>query len=191
MANLSNKTNNYLSKIELRHLFRSKRKEIPFWRRSFAENSLLHLMESTFAKEPYILSYMAVQCELDTLKLNLRLAKSNRLLLPKTTQEGELDIYLVEDLERDLIANKWGILEPNPKCCERFSIDYLSCILVPGIAFDQRRHRLGFGKGFYDRFLYRIKHRVKTIGIGFQEQLLPFFLPAEKHDIPLNSLYLF
>lgn len=66
--------------------------------------------------------------------------------------------------------------------------DDVDCILVPGVAFDAKGNRLGYGKGYYDRFLPGIK--AHTIGIGFVEQQLDH-IPTSPHDFPLKAISLF
>lgn len=63
-----------------------------------------------------------------------------------------------------------------------------SIVLVPGLAFDSRCHRLGYGKGWYDRLLAQLE--IPAFGIGFSEQKMEI-LPTQPHDIPLSGLYLF
>ena len=64
-------------------------------------------------------------------------------------------------------------------------------VLVPCLAFDQRGFRLGYGKGFYDRYLgkYLKKNKnIETIGIGFSFQKYKK-IPTDKYDIRLNKIY--
>ncbi len=87
------------------------------------------------------------------------------------------------------MRHPFGMLEPNPLICERISQQNIDLILVPGLAFDKKNHRLGCGKGFYDRYLCTIPS-ICTWGIGFKEQLVAH-LPLFQHDISLWSLRLF
>ncbi len=56
---------------------------------------------------------------------------------------------------------------------------------MPGVAFDRSGHRLGYGGGFYDRFLARLPARALRIGVAFDQQVLDE-LPAEEHDQPVD-----
>ena len=74
--------------------------------------------------------------------------------------------------------------ERDPKdSCEKAPAPDL--LLVPGVAFTDTGNRLGYGGGFYDRFLK--EHPCKTIGIGYDFQLLKE-LPTEEHDICLDEV---
>ncbi|MCH9608507.1 MAG: hypothetical protein S4CHLAM45_10850 [Chlamydiales bacterium] len=65
----------------------------------------------------------------------------------------------------------------------------VDAILVPALGFDQNYNRLGYGKGFYDKYLAKHPH-IPHIGVGFKEQLVKS-LPTESHDISLSALSLF
>jgi 5-formyltetrahydrofolate cyclo-ligase len=97
-----------------------------------------------------------------------------------------LALYRVTNLETDLVRNRWGVLEPDPRKCLR--CEQIAMILTPALGFDSSRHRIGYGKGFYDRLFQRLP-AIPRLGIGFREQLVEQ-LPTEPHDISLTDLYL-
>lgn len=133
----------------------------------------------------YILSFVSLPYEISLEWLNCRLAAEGRLLLPR--MEGDiLTAYHVEDLSH-LLPNSLKILEPDPTRCS--TAPHIDAILVPALAFDQHLHRLGHGKGYYDRLLARYPS-IPHIGVGFKEQLTTL-LPLEPHDKALSTLLLF
>jgi len=132
----------------------------------------------------FVLSFMSLPHEIDTFLLNENLAKQGRLLLPRVEKDLLLP-YLVQDLQNDLHLGAFGILEPIP---ERCFPALPSVILVPALGFDLTYHRIGYGKGYYDRLLAQLPS-VPTWGLGFKEQLVSC-LPIEPHDMPLDHLYL-
>ena len=76
-----------------------------------------------------------------------------------------------------MVLNKYGMLEPIKSKKNTPNI-----ILVPLLAFDNRKHRIGYGKGFYDKFLskyFKINKKILTIGIAFSFQ--------KHHNLPINS----
>ena len=85
-----------------------------------------------------------------------------------------------------LVANQFNILEPNTAApmIEAASIDV---ILAPLVAFDQRGTRLGFGGGYYDRYLQG-RDRISVVGIAFACQQANSSLPKEEWDITLNHI---
>lgn len=91
--------------------------------------------------------------------------------------------------ERDLAAGTYGILEPAEKRetnqeseCEVLP-KTLDLIIIPGIAFDEKCRRIGFGKGFYDRALEGV--RCEVVGLAFELQILEE-IPTEPHDALLS-----
>ncbi|MDB6066825.1 MAG: 5-formyltetrahydrofolate cyclo-ligase [Pedosphaera sp.] len=90
----------------------------------------------------------------------------------------------IRDIDRDLQSGQFGIREPG-ETCARISLNQLDLILVPGIAFDLNGHRLGRGKGFYDRMLAVLKG--PTCGVAFDQQIVTG-IPVEPHDIRLSCI---
>ncbi|NGX34235.1 MAG: 5-formyltetrahydrofolate cyclo-ligase [Candidatus Anoxychlamydiales bacterium] len=174
-----------LKKNDLRKTFIKLRNELSPIRRSTASKNSLKILNLNF---PNILSFSPKSKEINLWSLNKKLAKDNRLCLPKVTNEN-LDVFEVTNLDEELIKGKFNILEPDPLKCKKIDPKNISCILVPGIVFDKNNNRLGFGRGFYDRFLKNLN--ATKIGVGFLEQLYKNSLPYEMHDIKLNHLFLF
>ncbi|MBW2993077.1 5-formyltetrahydrofolate cyclo-ligase [Candidatus Woesearchaeota archaeon] len=84
---------------------------------------------------------------------------------------------------QNLKKGSFGILEP--KKIERFPEERIKMVLVPGIAFDTRGYRLGYGKGYYDRFL-KNSNAVK-IGLAYDFQIVNN-VPEEKHDVKVDCI---
>ncbi len=137
---------------------------------------------------PHILSFASFGTEIETHSLNRLLAQREQLYLPKIV-DNDLHIYHISDLDHQLAPNSLGIPEPIVERCEKLSPNQLSLILVPALGFDRHNHRIGYGKGFYDRLLYSLPH-CPAYGIGFTEQLGDR-LPCSKQDMSLDRLLLF
>lgn len=91
---------------------------------------------------------------------------------------------LVHD-DIEMRKNKWGILEPH------IAVDFvhpvqLDMIIVPLLGFDDSGHRLGYGAGYYDRFLALTRPACIKIGLCFEIGHMKSPLPSEPHDIPLD-----
>lgn len=107
-----------------------------------------------------------------------------RVVIPKSVKETkELKHYVYNDHDQ-LVENEWGI--PEPVGGEEVRIEELDLILVPMIAADMRKNRLGYGLGFYDRFLAR-SEAIKT-GLLFDACLSDISLPVEQFDVQLDFL---
>lgn len=177
-----------MNKALLRNHLIEKRDSLNQKRRSQAASHLFLELSALSLSHTSLLSFSSFGSEIDLYELNHFLAKNNKLFFPRV-EEGHLSIYRVTNLGKELLPHPFGFYEPNPISCEKISPDHLSLILVPGLGFDTSYHRIGYGKGYYDRFLKTIPH-IPTLGIGFKEQLIEIF-PHEAHDIALKSLKLF
>lgn len=91
---------------------------------------------------------------------------------------------IIEDMEKDLAPGAFGILEPKEKK-ESHTI-LIDLIITPGIAFDENGYRLGWGKGYYDRFLEKL-NRIPRIGLAYDFQIVKE-LPRDKHDVPVDMV---
>lgn len=107
-----------------------------------------------------VLAYMSFGAEFSTEEwVQQALRDNKRLLLPKVNRvTKELDVYRVTNLQHDLAPGQWDIREPLVERCARInSLNEVDFILLPGIAFGRDGARLGYGGGFYDKLLARIK----------------------------------
>ncbi len=174
-----------IQKAEVRKSFLALRDALPPARRLEATNLAYHELKAV----PYnlILSFFSFGSEIDLFPFNCLLAQQRRLVLPKRNGV-ELELYRVEDLFNDLDILSLGLREPIPSRCEKVDPASIDLALIPAIAFDRDRFRLGFGKGHYDYFLN--KNKPTTMGVGFREQLSEISLPRDPWDVPLNSLCL-
>ena len=114
------------------------------------------------------MSYMALREEVDVREINARaLADGKALFLPKVLGAGEMCACRVESLE-GLARGAMGIFEPDGSAAEQ--PECLEIVLVPGVAFDRNGGRIGFGGGYYDRFLPRTG--ALRIAIAFEVQIV-------------------
>lgn len=107
-----------------------------------------------------------------------------RVLLPVCVG-NELELRLYEG-ESSLREGAFGIMEPTGPLFAPENYDEIELAIIPGMAFDRAGHRLGRGKGYYDRLLPRLK-AAKLTGICFPFQLLDE-VPSEPHDIPMQNI---
>lgn len=177
------------SKQSLRHSLKALRRQLPLSRKDQARDSLFDFFKKRIPPNFYTLSFASFGDEIDMWPLNHYLLSKGRLLLPKVSGQ-ELKIFHVRDFQRDLIFSKLGLLEPNEELCEPFNFDSSMVVLVPGLGFDPFNHRLGYGRGYYDRFL-KIHSLLPSWGIGFKEQFLSHAIPTLPSDIPLKAVHLF
>lgn len=121
------------------------------------------------------------QKEVDTTPLVTVLqAKEKHIYIPRV-KNLELEHFQLDE-HTLLRTNKWGIAEPVSGKIIDTSI--LNIVFIPLLAFDQNGNRIGYGKGFYDRFLRRCKSDVLKVGLSFFEAEKQ--IDADPHDIGLD-----
>lgn len=140
-----------------------------------------------------LLVYMDFHGEVGTMSLiEEALLNGKEVYLPKVHEgfnEARMDFYKISSTF-ELVDGYKGIMEPisNPSTC----FDYENSdkegllMLVPGVAFDNKGHRLGYGKGYYDKYLAD-KEKILTIGLCFSLQVLDE-IPTEDTDITLDYI---
>jgi 5-formyltetrahydrofolate cyclo-ligase len=102
---------------------------------------------------------------------------------PEEMRPRNMTFRLVVDTE-SMQERGLGFLDPGPDAPEAERLDV---ILVPGLAFDPRGHRLGYGAGYYDRTLPRFRPPALAIGVAFDFQLAPD-LPSTETDVPVDLI---
>jgi 5-formyltetrahydrofolate cyclo-ligase len=106
-----------------------------------------------------------------------------RIAVPKINSEGHMENIFFEGLHQ-LQVGKWGITEPKQGIgVEPSKVDL---VLVPLLAVDVDGHRVGYGKGFYDRFLSKCRPDCKKIGLSLFE-MIPPIEDVSDHDVRLDG----
>lgn len=120
------------------------------------------------------------------------------VLCPRIINPHQMQLYHVSS-RKELVQGRWGLLEPSFATQPFTAYEELDAVWFPGLAFDQTGGRLGYGKGFYDRWWHNCieSHRINEagfvqkipvkIGTAFQEQLVEK-LPLEQHDVRMDVL---
>lgn len=138
-------------------------------------------------------AYAGFDTEIDTAPfLAAILAQGKRLVLPRVVDAGSrerrhLVLHQVGDAERDTRPGRWGIREPDPGLCPEIDPLDVDFMLLPGVAFDRRGGRLGYGAGFYDRLLGATRPDCVRVAAAFSVQLVAQ-VPVEPHDQRVGRL---
>ena len=112
-------------------------------------------------------------------------AMGKRVVVPKCDHRTKQMIFYNLTNFDELVPAPMGLFEPNSIITSSIMYKQIDVCIVPGIVFDQRGYRIGYGGGYYDRFLPSFNG--KKISISFDEQLVKE-VPYEKHDIPIDLL---
>lgn len=130
-----------------------------------------------------ILFFASFRSEVDTVPMiRQALAEGKRVVLPKVKGK-DLALFEIKEFDKDVSAGAWGILEPHET--DPVALESVDLIIVPGLAFDERGNRLGYGAGFYDKLLASFAKT--TVALAFEVQVVPE-VPAAKHDVPIKKI---
>lgn len=108
-----------------------------------------------------------------------------RVAVPKcNAKTKEMDFYVFSDFS-ELETVYLHLREPIPEVTKLVHAENIDVMIVPGVVFDKLGYRVGYGGGFYDRYL--MDYSGEILALAFDEQVLTN-VPAENHDIPVNRI---
>jgi 5-formyltetrahydrofolate cyclo-ligase len=180
-----------MTKQELRKIYLEKRKVLP--ENEYAQrniqlyNHFFFAIDLSFVKVLHIFLPIMDKREPDTWPVIDRIRREYphiRLAIPRVNNEtSALENFYFEGMHQ-LALNPWGIQEPKQGIpTESEKIDM---VLVPLLACDKRGNRLGYGKGYYDRFLRTCRPDVRKVGVSLFD--LEEYIPAEAYDVKLTEV---
>lgn len=139
---------------------------------------------SVYKQSKNIAFYSSLKDEVDTFKIiKQALYDNKRVFLPKVVNQTKMEFYEIKSLD-DCIKGHFGILEP--KTDKKIDKHELDCIIIPGVCFDRHLNRVGFGKGYYDRYLQDMD--VLKVGLCFEEQIMNGIIETDEYDIKMNQI---
>lgn len=172
------------TKKELRKKMLELRSAIPVQYRKLKSQQLCDqiLSSEIYVKSTAIYGFIPFGSEIDiTRVLTQAVIDGKRTAVPRVHGDT-MDFYYIRGAS-DLEPGFKGILEPKKDM--PLALDECPFILAPGVAFTRSGYRMGYGKGFYDKYL--ASHKAFAVGVCFEEQLLPE-IPTTSTDICLNGI---
>lgn len=176
-------------KGEVRALFRRHREALD---RAYRRRASLAITERLMAwevteKARCVMSYLSFGTEVETFPLVRRLLAGGKTVAVPYIHLGTTNLIAarIADLEHDLQTGPLGILEPRPDRLRPIDPKTVDLHIVPGIAFDEMGFRIGYGKGYYDRFLLQRSRESTTVGLAFDVQVTDR-VPRDIWDIPVD-----
>lgn len=110
-----------------------------------------------------------------------------RVVVP-VTLVSECRLLLVEFEGHETLApGPFGIPEPMPSGRKVIDLGLVDAVVIPGVAFDDQGNRLGWGAGYYDRLLERVRPGVPIIALAFEGQIVPA-VPSQGHDVRVSVI---
>ncbi|MBI5675842.1 MAG: 5-formyltetrahydrofolate cyclo-ligase [Nitrospirae bacterium] len=184
-------------KKSLRALLLAKRDSITKENKKIKDSAIRKRLFSLeyFKEAKTILFYASFRSEAETLKAIQNTLKLNkRVALPVVdTEHKQLKLYEVHDIS-ELSPGYMGIPEPVAVRALNISLNEIDIEIIPGIGFDPKGNRLGYGSGYYDKLLShkskrlsKTKGRITTIALAFEEQIAEK-IPSEPHDIRVDLI---
>jgi methylenetetrahydrofolate dehydrogenase (NADP+) / methenyltetrahydrofolate cyclohydrolase len=177
-----------MNKNELRDIYARKRASIPLSLvKAKSEEVISRLYDAPFyTRAKRIIFYAAIGNEVKTNEaLKMALCHNKEVYLPKVCGDT-LQIGRITNFASNTTVGAYGILEPIDIQEDAIALfEENDCIFVPGIMFTPQGNRIGYGKGYYDSLLTRVKGI--TIGLTFESQLHPFF-ETTPNDVVIQYL---
>jgi len=149
-----------------------------------AQRQLLAL--EIFDRAACIALYAPAHNEVDTGDILAAAFLAGKRVLYPAVCGDRMVLRQVQELA-NLERGSFGILEPCPTGIDH-QADEADLIVVPGVAFDLRGHRIGYGKGFYDRFLRHPGRNAHLVALCHDFQLIDGHIPAEEHDMRMEFI---
>lgn len=153
-------------------------------------NKLLSM--DIYCSSSVIMCYMDFRNEVKTGDfIRTSLLNGKRMAVPVISLDMNREKAIIPceiyDVEHELEKSTFGILEPKKELRRVLSPESIDIVVVPGIVFDLRKYRIGYGAGYYDRFLNTVRENCVKIGVAFDFQILNE-IPAEEHDVRLDMI---
>ncbi|GJM30102.1 MAG: 5-formyltetrahydrofolate cyclo-ligase [Cyclobacteriaceae bacterium] len=174
-----------MDKSQLRHRYLSNRQSLTRFqvqsRNQLISQRLINYVSWTDLNLVHFYLPIVRNQEIDTFPIIEYLRKhypAVRIAVPKVVQEHTLDHYLLTDRTK-LELNLWGI--PEPANATAIPLDQIDLVVTPMVIFDRAGHRVGYGKGYYDRFLAKCRPDTRKIG-------LCYFEPVEQIDFESTDI---
>ncbi len=128
-----------------------------------------------------LLIYISINNEVDTIKIINYFLNTKNIAVPKIIDNDMFFCYVTN--LNELTSGKYNIPEPTN---ENIVTDFDNAIyIVPGICYDKKNYRVGYGKGYYDRFLS--KNKIKTIGLCYKECMIEK-IDNDKYDYKIDEV---
>ncbi len=175
-------------KTQLRKALRTSRRSLDREKKADCDAEIQSRVLSlrSYASTDLVFTYVSLDTEVDTLGIiHAAWANGKRVAVPRCLPDSnEIEFYIIKSLD-DLAPGHFGVLEPIPERCEKVGDYSHGLCVVPGLSFDAEGYRLGYGKGYYDRFLKQF-HGV-SVGLCYSSGV-KWKLPRTSYDVPVDII---
>ena len=156
--------------------------------KSYSDSIINQLYNTNYYKKAKtIMTFISFGAEVDTHDFIKTSIRNNKRIVVPITVPATKELKLSEVLDFDeLEIGFYDILTPKDKFIRYVDPSEVDLIIVPGVAFDRDGYRIGYGGGYYDRFLSKLDHITK-ISLAFDMQFIDK-VPREDFDIPVDYI---
>lgn len=135
-----------------------------------------------YKKAKVVMFYLSLPTEVQTDEIIEKALLEGKKVAVPCVKDGEIFPSLLTSLFQTEVGTL-GIREPKEKIF--IPKDEIDLVVVPGCGFDSKGYRIGFGKGFYDRFLFQLKGRIPLVALAFEHQIVNK-VPRNKWDVQMD-----
>ncbi|WDP85085.1 MAG: 5-formyltetrahydrofolate cyclo-ligase [Desulfobacter sp.] len=118
--------------------------------------------------------YTPASTEIPTEKIIRRALEIEKgVILPVFTDaKNAFHLYKISDYDKDLVVNASDMLEPNPDNCKKIVLDDVDIAIIPGLAFDDKGGRVGFGNNYYTKLITKLPETCRKVALAYEEQVV-------------------
>ena len=140
-----------------------------------------------YKKSKKIFTYISFGSEVDTIKLiKYSFSNNKEVYVPKINKQTKDMIALKIHNFNNMSVDKWGIIEPNSVDKTNIGTDF-DLIIMPGIAFDKQGNRVGYGGGYYDKYISKLNNTSNLLALAYDFQMIQD-IESESHDIKVDFI---
>lgn len=146
------------------------------------------LKSELYKKASNIMSYVSFNNEVNTHRFIVKaIEDGKKISVPYIDNKNKIMLpCLIDDID-ELVPGYFGILSPDPNKLKIIDAKSIDLVIVPGACFDINGYRIGYGGGYYDKFLPLLRKDASSIGLAFSFQVIDK-VPYEKYDIPVDFI---
>ncbi len=129
---------------------------------------------ANFLESQQVFMYTQVSTEIPTesiIRKTMEIEKN--VVLPVFTEsKNSFSLYKISNYDKDLVRNADDILEPNPEGCKKIALEDIDIAFIPGLAFDDKGGRVGFGNNYYSKLITKLPETCRKVSLAYEDQIV-------------------